>query len=98
MKENIEDQNQSGTLVEFASCFDLNRDLNLEERMVLLKELHKIYCVDYIHEIEDQGNYGVTGWDVTVLYKAKIDISEDELCRQFHSLLCYVVFSSIKTF
>ena len=54
--------------------------------MVLLKELHKIYCVDYIHEIEDQGNYGVFGWDVTVLYKAKIDISEDELCRQFTAL------------
>ena len=66
------DQNQSGTLVEFTSCFDMNRNLSCYRRIELSKELHKIHFVDYVHEVEDQGEYGVAGWDVTVKYKAKI--------------------------
>ena len=78
LKENIVDQNQSGTLVEFTSCFDMNRDLSCNERIELLEELHKIYFVDYVHEVEDQGQYGVAGWDVTIKYNAKIEWSVDD--------------------
>ena len=86
LKENIEDQNQSDTLVEFTSCFDMNRDISCDERIDLLKKLHKIYFVDYVHEVEDQGQYGVTGWDITLKYKAKINCSLDSLCNQFRVL------------
>ena len=86
LKENIVDQNQSGTLVEFTSCFDMNRDLSCNERIELLKELHKIYFVDYVHEVEDQGQYGVAGWDVTIKYKAKIECSRNDLGNQFRAL------------
>ena len=86
LKENIVDQNQSGTLVEFTSCFDMNRDLSCNERIELLEELHKIYFVDYVHEVEDQGQYGVAGWDVTIKYKAKIECSVDDLSNQFRAL------------
>ena len=50
----------------------MNRDLSCYRRIELLKELHKIYLVDFVHEVEDQGQYGIAGWDVTVKYKAKI--------------------------
>ena len=86
LKENIEDQNQPDTLVEFTSCFDMNRDISCDERIDLLKKLHKIYFVDYVHEVEDQGQYGVTGWDITLKYKAKINCSLDSLCNQFRVL------------
>ena len=86
LKENIVDQNQSGTLVEFTSCFDMNRDLSCNERIELLEELHKIYFVDYVHEVEDQGQYGVAGWDVTIKYKAKIECSVNDLSNQFRAL------------
>ena len=86
LKENIVDQNQSGTLVEFTSCFDMNRDLSCNERIELLEELHKIYFVDYVHEVEDQGQYGVAGWDVTIKYKAKIECSRNDLGNQFRAL------------
>ena len=86
LKENIQDQNQAGTLVEFASCFDMNRDLSRDDRVALLKELHNIFCSAYVHDIEDQGDYGVSGWDVTVKYEAKIEISEDDICAQFRAL------------
>ena len=86
LKENIVDQNQSGTLVEFTSCFDMNRDLSCNERIELLKELHKIYFVDYVHEVEDQGQYGVAGWGVTIKCKAKIECSVDDLSNQFRAL------------
>ena len=66
LKENIVDQSQSGTLVEFTSFFDMSRDLSCDERIELLKELHKTYFVDYVHEVEDQGQYGVAGWQVTI--------------------------------
>ena len=46
---NIEDQQcQSGTIVEFASLFDLNHQIDLE-RVRPLKELQKIYCMLYTH-------------------------------------------------
>ena len=66
LKENIADQNQEGTLVEFASCFDMNRNLSCDERLALLRELHNIYCSTYIHQVEDKGDYGIQGWNITV--------------------------------
>ena len=36
---NIIDQNQSGTIFEYASCFDLHRRIDLEQRCVLLTKL-----------------------------------------------------------
>ena len=84
--ENIEDQSQADTIVEYASYFDMNRELSLEERVELLKNLHAIYCIDYEHAVEDQGEYGVHGWDVTVTYKKKIDVSLDNLSSQLKKL------------
>ena len=55
----------------------MNRDLSCYRRIELLKELHKIYFVDFVHEVEDQGQYGIAGWDVTVKYKAKIGHQND---------------------
>ena len=45
--ENIEDQNQSGTLFEYASAFDLHRRIDLDARILYLRDLAKVYCKDY---------------------------------------------------
>ena len=84
LKSNIEQQNQADTIVEFASCFDMKRKISCDERIELLKKLHAIYCVDYTHEVEN--SFGVPGWDVTVLYKAKVKCSVEELVSQFKAL------------
>ena len=85
-KENIVDQNQSDTLVDFTSCLDMNRDLSCDETIKMVKELHKIYFIDYVHEVEDQGQYEVAGWNVTIKYKAKIECSLNNLSNQFRAL------------
>ena len=41
--DNILQQSRVGTIVEFASAFDMNRPIDLSERIELLKELHNIY-------------------------------------------------------
>ena len=84
LKTNIEDQSQSDTIVEFASCFDMKRKITCEERIEYLKKLHALYCVDYIHEVEAE--FGIPGWEVTVTYEAKVKCSEEELVSQYKDL------------
>ena len=53
--KNINDQNQAGTLFEYASAFNLNHKIDFlkidtpEERCALLVKLAEIYCKDYTH-------------------------------------------------
>ena len=49
-------------------------------------KLHEIYGNDYVHAVEDQGEFGVIGWDVTITYKAKLSCSADELVSQFKTM------------
>ena len=47
--KNINDQNQTGTLFEYA--FDLHHKINLEERCALLVNLAEMNCKDYTHSV-----------------------------------------------
>ena len=49
---NINDQNQSGSLVEFSSAFDLHRKIDLDQRIAYIEELADIYCTDYIQSVD----------------------------------------------
>ena len=46
--ENITDQNQTDSLFEFASAFDLHRPLDLEERVRYIKELQSIAKITFM--------------------------------------------------
>lgn len=86
LKQNIQEQNQADSIVEFASCFDMTRKISCEERIELLMKLHSIYGVDYIHEVEDQNEFGIAGWDIKIKYQAKIQCSSEDLVSQFKTL------------
>ena len=79
--KNINDQNQAGTLFEYASAFDLHRKIDLEERCALLVNLAEMYCKDYTHSVvagEDDDAFWVE-YNISVKYPAKISGSVDEI-------------------
>ena len=79
--KNINNQNQAGTLFEYASAFDLHRNIDLEERCAVLVNLAEIYCKDYTHSVvagEDDDAFWVE-YNISVKYPAKISGSVDEI-------------------
>ena len=86
--KNINDQNQAGTLFEYASAFDLHGKIDLEERCALLVNLAEMYCKDYTHSVvagEDDDAFWVE-YNISVKYPAKISGSVDEILSQFKNL------------
>ena len=73
IKDNIQQQNQKDTIVEFSSCFDMSHKINLEECTELLKNLHSIYRVSYTHHVTDEACGEFTDWDISVVYQPKTD-------------------------
>ena len=82
----LQQQNQKDTIVEFSSCFDMGRKINLEERIELLKNLHSIYGVSDTHHVTDEACGEFTDWDISVVYQPKIDCTIDDLVDQFKTL------------
>ena len=83
--KNINDQNQAGTVFEYASAFDLHRKIELEERCALLVNLAELYCKDYTHSVvaeEDDDAFWVE-YNISVNYPAKISGSFDEILSEF---------------
>ena len=59
--DNIDDQSQTSTVVEYASLFDFNNPIDLETWAEYLKEMHAIYCISYNHIVpqieDDESNF-----------------------------------------
>jgi hypothetical protein len=53
--ENVEDQNQSNTIVEFSSAFDLSQSIPKSKRVDYLKQLHLLYRREYVHTLPVDG-------------------------------------------
>ena len=85
---NAVDMNQSSTVVEFASLFDLNRKLDKETQIEHLKKLHLIYGKEYVHTIPDDD--GVKGdlyeFTLKIRYSPKLTCSESDLVAEMNSL------------
>ena len=45
----VSDQMQADTLIEFASGFDINRPIGLQDQIIPIKKLHTIYGFNYLH-------------------------------------------------
>ena len=80
--ENVEDQGQKGTIVEFASAFDLSRQCDKATRISYIKELHLIYGNEYLHELKED----FKDFHVSIKYPSKIKCSESELISEFNSI------------
>ena len=85
--KNINDQNQAGTLFEYASVFVLRRKIDLEERCALLVNLAEMYCKDYTHSVmagEDDAFW--VEYNISVKYPSKISGTVDEILSEFKNL------------
>ena len=60
--ENISDQSQVNTIVEFSSLFDLKRQIELEERIEYLKKLHSSYCIPYTLQLKHETTIAILNW------------------------------------
>ena len=85
--KNINDQNQAGTLFEYASAFDLHCKNDWEERCALLVNLAQMYHKDYNHFVMagDVDAFWVE-YNISVKYPAKISGSVDEISSEFKNL------------
>ena len=86
MVENVNDQMQSDTLVEFASCLDMKLPIGLEDRIELLKKLHTLYGTTYCHEVEGIQEEGWKDFKVSIKYPAKIKCNQDTLVKELRNL------------
>ena len=80
--ENVEDQSQKGTMVEFASAFDLSRKCDQATRISYIKELHLIHSNEYLHELKED----FKDFHISIKYPSKIKCSESELISKFSSI------------
>ena len=85
--DNVNDQNQSGTLMEYASAFDLHMRTDLDQRVVHLEGLARIYCMDYVHNVQS----GVEdefwkSFNISIKYPKKIPCDKDELVKEFRDI------------
>ena len=85
--ENVEDQSQKQTIVEFASAFDLSRRCGKDTRINYVKQLHMIYGKDYTHSVVDKAAKGsLDGYTISIKYPAKLKSNETDLIAEFNSL------------
>ena len=88
--DNIADQSQTGTVVEYASVFDFNNSIDLETRLEYLKELHAIYCISYNQTLpkneNDESNFKGHITTIKVKYEPKIDCTQEQIVKGFRSI------------
>ena len=85
MVENVVNQNQADTIVEFFSAFDMCRLIDLDARIKYIKKLHTLYGTNYIHEIPKVDD----DWkdcNISLLHERKLNCSEKEITHQFQNL------------
>ena len=94
LRDNIEDQMQKDTIVEYASCFDLTLPISKEDRIELARNLFRIYGTEYSHVVaDDDGHHMVESdasffstWTVTIKYEPTITCSEEEFISELEKL------------
>lgn len=86
--QNVNDQNQSGTIFEYASSLDFHRKLDLEERCQLLAKLADVYCNDYTHNVVHDNNDDDfwKAFCISIKHPAKIQESVEEVLKEFKNL------------
>ena len=84
--DNVDDQNQKGTIVEFASAFDLSRKYDKSTRVSHLKQLYLLYGQEYTHTIPGQAKDSLEDYTITIRYPPKLKCTESELVTEFNSL------------
>ena len=86
MIDNVNDQAQGDTLIEYASAFDMHRKiLDLDQRLVYIEKLGDIYCKEYVHNVKEEDDYW-GGYQISIKYPKKIDCTPENLVSEMRSL------------
>ena len=80
--ENVDDQSQKGTILEFASAFDLSRKCDIATRSSYLKQLYMIYSNEYLHGLKED----IKDFHASIKFLSKIKCSGSELISEFNSI------------
>ena len=67
------------TLVEFASGFDMNRPMVLQDRIILIKKLHTIYGCNYCHIVQGIEEERWKDFAMEITYPLKIKCDQETL-------------------
>ena len=93
LRENIQDQMQEDTVVQYATCFDLTLPLSKDKRFDLARKLFRVYGTDYSHEVFDDGEHMsepvssfFTEWNITIKYKSKLECSEEDFMNELEAI------------
>ena len=74
--DNIVDQSQSGTAIEYASLFDFNNPVDNKNPIQYFKELHAIYSISYNHtdpqNENDDLDFRKHNTTIKIMYEEKI--------------------------
>ena len=83
----MKSQIQSGTLIEYASAFDMHTTTSLEERLEFIRSIGNIYSKPYVHNVDDdtQDEYW-QGYQISIRYPAKINGGVDNLVKEFKDI------------
>ena len=84
--ENVSDQMQSDTLVEFASCMDMKHTIEFPERLELLKKLHTLYGTTYCHTVKGIQEEGWRDFEIKMKYPAKITCDQNTLIGELGNI------------
>lgn len=85
--DNIEDQNQEETIIEYASAFDFKRSAcSNAKRIEYLKKLFSIYGKDYAHEVHKEAKGSLEEYTILICYPARLNGTENQLVAEFNSI------------
>ena len=88
LNDNIINQAQENTIVEFSSFHDFHRPITLENRVEYLQQLYAIYGVTYTHTVTLEEEQPLKEFisQVEIKYLAKLKCTEDVLVKEFKSI------------
>ena len=95
--DNIKDQNQEDTIIEYVSVFYLKRPAcSKAKRIEYLKKLFFIYGKDHTHEVCNKAKGSLKEYTVLVLYLAKLNCTENQLVREYNSMWQLMMKATLK--
>ena len=86
--DNISEQSQKGTIIEYASAFNLSFKCDKETRVKNVKELFSIYGTAKTHTVknDDACTEALPGYKIEIEYEPKLQCTETEIIESFDEI------------
>ena len=84
LQENVANQSQTESVVEFASAFDLSHRCEKNVQVDQVKKLYSLYGEEYNHLVEnDTCSDALPGYTIKITYPAKLKSTLSKLLEEF---------------